>query len=103
MDRQGVFVLVVAVSVANGIMSPLIAIVFALSPIWMPELLPHTPGVLAYLSSIILATATLLVSGVPAALFERLAGSDPDDNMPMYIWLGGAITFSIPAFERLTG
>jgi hypothetical protein len=103
MDRQGIFVLVAAVSVANGILSPFIAIVFALSPIWMPELLPHTPGILAYLSSIILATATLLVSGVPAALFERLAGSEPDDNLPMYIWLGTAITMSIPAIERLTG
>ena len=103
MDRQGVFVLIAAVSVANGIMSPFIAIAFALSPIWMPELLPHTPGVLAYLSSLIVATATLLLSGVPAALFERLAGSDPDDNLPMYVWLGAALTLSIPALERLTG
>ena len=71
--RGARFVLVAAVSVANGILSPFIAIVFNLSPIWMPELLPHTPGILFYLSSLILATATLLASGVPAALFERLA------------------------------
>lgn len=103
MDRQGIFVLIAAVSVANGIMSPFIAIAFALSPIWMPELLPHTPSVLAYVSSLIVATATLLLSGVPAALFERLVKTEEDDNMPMYIWLGMAITLSIPALQRLTG
>lgn len=101
MDRQGIFILVVTISVANGILSPFIAVVFALAPLWMPEILPRSPAILAYVSSIILASATLLASGVPAAIYERLFGTHAEDKWPMYVWLASAFFLSIPAFERL--
>jgi hypothetical protein len=101
MDKRSIFVLICAVSVANGILSPFIAIAFALSPLWMPEILPSKPSVVAYLSSLIVSTATLLLSGVPAALYERAVRPGPEDRASMYIWLGTAILLSGPAFRVL--
>lgn len=102
MDRQTIFVVVVTIAVVNGIFSPLVGLAFALAPIWLPEFLPVTPGVLLYLSSLIVATATLLIAGVPAALYERLIDRRPESKMPVLVWLGAAITLSLPALNRLT-
>lgn len=101
MDRQTIFVIVVTVAVVNGIFSPLVGLAFALAPIWLPEFVPVSPGILLYLSSLIVATATLLVSGVPAALYERLIDRRPGSKMPAIVWLGAAVTLSLPALDRL--
>jgi hypothetical protein len=102
MDRQGLFIVVVAVAVINGILSPFVAIAFALAPVWMPELVPPSAAIVAYLSTLIVATATLIVSGVPAALYERVVGIRADDTIPIYIWLATAILLSAPALNTLT-
>jgi hypothetical protein len=51
-------------------------------------------------SSILLSTATLLFSGVPAALYERLLEREPDSTASMWIWLGGALMLSLPMVQR---
>lgn len=101
MDRQALFVIVVTVSAINGILSPFIAVAFALAPVWLPELVPPSAGIVAYLSSLIVATATLILSGVPAALYERIIGVRPNDTVPLYVWLATAIVISVPAFDTL--
>jgi hypothetical protein len=102
MDRQGLFVIVAAVAVINGIFSPYVGIVFRLAPVWLPELVPPSVAIVAYLSSLIVATATLILSGVPAALYERIAGIRANDTVPMYVWLAAAIVLSLPALDILT-
>lgn len=102
MDRQTIFAAVVTVAVVNGIFSPMVGLAYALAPIWLPEFLPVTPGVLLYLSSLIVATATLLIAGVPAALYERLIDRQPESKISTLVWLGAAITLSLPALNRLS-
>jgi len=102
MDRQTIFVVTVTIAVVNGVFSPIVGLAYALAPVWLPEFLPVTPGVLLYLSSLIVATATLLIAGVPAALCERLIDRRPDSRMPALIWLGTALTLSLPALNRLS-
>jgi hypothetical protein len=43
---------------------------------------------------------TLLFSGVPAALYERLVESKPDGVASMWVWLAGAVMLSLPAIQR---
>jgi len=101
MDRQTLFVIVIGLAVMNGIFSPLVGLAFALAPIWLPEFLPVSQGVLLYLSSLIVATATLLLAGVPTALYEKLIDKQPESRTAMLVWIGAAITLSLPALNRL--
>jgi hypothetical protein len=44
-----------------------------------------------------------MLSGVPAALFERFAGDGTRSVTSATIWLVGALFLSLPAFARLSG
>lgn len=100
MDRNHLLVGLVAVCIVNGIFSPFVPLVLSLWPLWYPTLAPATPLVLFYLSSLIVSTATLVIAGVPAALYERLAGMRESDTISMLIWIGCAVLLSIPGFVQ---
>lgn len=87
MTPQTLFVLTVATSLLAGLSSPALALVFALYPIWLPEIFPRTTETVFYGASLIVATATLLASAIPAAIAERL-GAGPVGAMR--VWLGAA-------------
>jgi heme/copper-type cytochrome/quinol oxidase subunit 3 len=87
MTRQTLFVLTMATSLLAGLSSPALALVFALYPLWLPEIFPRTTEVVFYGASLIVATGVLLASAVPAAIAERLGGG-PD--AAMRTWLAAA-------------
>ena len=101
MDRQSLLLVVVAISVLNGLLSPFLGIAIPLAAVWLPEWLPRDPSWVLYLSSILVSSATLLVSGVPAALFERFVEVDETGKASMYVWIGGAILLSLPAIQTI--
>lgn len=101
MDRETLFAVISVICIVNGIFSPLVALPYALSPIWMPDFIPLTPSIAAYASSLALSFATLLAGGVPAAIYERATGADATATAPMYVWLGAAVVLSLPALGRL--
>lgn len=89
MTAQGLFVATVAACLVNGLVSPTLALVWQLHPVWMPEMLPPTRESVFYGASLIVSTATLLLSAVPAALAERLGGLSP--RAANGVWLAGAL------------
>ena len=101
MLRHQVFALVLGLAVFNGIFSPLVLSVAAYSFVWAPAWLPASPGVTFYLSSLVLATSTLLLSGVPAALMERAFPATRGTVAPVWLWVAGAGILCFPAFVRL--
>ncbi|MBM3486297.1 MAG: hypothetical protein FJX67_06645 [Alphaproteobacteria bacterium] len=101
MDRETLFAVISGICIVNGIFSPLVALPYALSPIWMPDFIPLSPSIAAYGSSLLLSFATLLVAGVPAAIYERSSGAGGEATMPMYVWLGATVALSLPALGRL--
>lgn len=88
MTPQTLFVATVAVCLFNGLISPMLPVVWHLHPVWMPEMVPATRETVFYGASLIVSTATLLLAAVPAAVAERL-------GLPlkgaMMVWLGAAI------------
>jgi hypothetical protein len=52
-------------------------------------------------SSVLLSSATLLFSGIPAALYERLIERDAATTISMWIWFAGAAVLTAPAVQRL--
>jgi len=100
LDRQTIFFLVVGLSIVNGIFSPLLKIAVPVSAALMPELFPRTLEWVLLWGSIWLSTLTLLVSGVPAALYARLLERNPDGTASLWIWLAGAGVLSLPMLAR---
>ena len=100
-DRQTLLLLVVGLCILNGIFSPYLRLAIPVAAVLMPELFPRTIEWVLFWSSILLATATLLFSGVPAALYERLIARDREGTASMWIWLAGAAMLSLPMIHRV--
>jgi hypothetical protein len=99
--RLQLFALVLAISAFNGIFSPLVHLVAAYSFVWAPPWLSTDPGVTFYFSSLILATATLLASGVPSALLEQAVPQSREAPGPNFVWVAIALVLTFPAIVRL--
>jgi hypothetical protein len=102
MDARSLFVLVLAVSLLNGLLSPAVTLLVILSPIWMPFFVPLQAETAFYGASLIVAFGTLLCAGIPAALYERLSGSLETTPISGLIWLGTAILLTLPVLQRFT-
>ncbi|HZD25117.1 MAG TPA: hypothetical protein VE631_02565 [Alphaproteobacteria bacterium] len=87
----------VLVAVANGLFSPALGAVATLAPLWIPGFVPLTPVTVLYAASLALSTATLLLAGVPAALYEHLRGQPASSTASTAIWLAGTVLLSLPA------
>lgn len=100
LDRQTLLLIVLGLSIVNGIFSPYLNIAIPVSAALMPELFPRTLEWVLFWASLLVASATLLFSGVPAALYERLVADDPNGSASMWIWLAGAALLCLPALGR---
>jgi hypothetical protein len=90
MTPQGLFVATVGACLVNGFVSPMVVVLMALWPVWMPEMLRPTNETVFYGASLMVSTGTLLLSAVPAAIAERVAGLSPTGANG--VWLGAALT-----------
>ena len=96
MNDQGLFIGAVAVALYNGLFSPFSFIVMGLAPAWMPAFVPLNAATALYGASLIVSTTTLLLAGVPAALYERWRKTGSTATSCL-IWLIGAMLLTIPA------
>lgn len=96
MNPQTVFIAVLGVTLLNGFVSPVVPLVFVMAPVWLPEFVPPTRIVLLYGTSLIVSVSTLMISAVPAGIFERLTGRQDTDVTSMFVWLGAAILLTLP-------
>lgn len=103
MSRQTLLAAVLGLSALNGIFSPFLALAVPIAAVLMPELFPKSQEWVLFFSSLLVASATLLSSGVPAALWERLIARDPDSKAAMWIWLAGAAALTAPAYATIAG
>ncbi|MEX0759906.1 MAG: hypothetical protein WD100_10025 [Tistlia sp.] len=100
MTREQVAVLAVVIAMVNGMFSPSLPLFFfANAPAWYPSLLPFHPEFIIYLSRIAAATMTLVLSGIPAALYERFARPDPESSVSSWIWTIAALALSWEALD----
>jgi hypothetical protein len=101
LDRHTLVLLIFGLCILNGIFSPYLNIAIPVSAALMPELFPRTIEWVLFWGSVLLASATLLFSGVPAALYERLVDNDPETTTSMWIWFGCAALLTSPAIQRV--
>ncbi len=96
MTPRALFVAVLGVTLLNGFVSPAVPLVFLMAPVWMPEFAPQTPIAILYGTSLIVSVSTLMLSGVPAAVFERMTARQETDHASMLVWLGSAALLTLP-------
>jgi hypothetical protein len=63
-----------------------------------PALLFGSVPLTLLFSSLMVSTATVIIGGIPAALYERLTGTQDDSTeISLWIWLAGTGVLAIPA------
>ena len=94
-------VFVLGIAMLNGLFSPALRIVVLFAPVWYPALLPQVASLLFFLSSLLVATFTLMIAGAPAAIYERLSGAPESNFISMGIWLFGVLILTAPGIVNM--
>jgi hypothetical protein len=98
MSRNFYFIGIAFFGMINGIFNQL-ALVFALlyvQPLVGPLLFGSVPLTLMF-ASLMVSTATVILGGIPAAIYERLTGAPDSNDISLWIWLAGTGLLALPA------
>jgi hypothetical protein len=97
-ERNFYYIGIAFFGMINGIFNPLFFFVFQISVYLMAEPLFGSTAAIVYFSSLMLSTATVILGGIPAAIYERFAGAEGDSTVAsLWIWLAGTAILTIPA------
>jgi hypothetical protein len=99
MERQMYFIGIAFFGMINGLFNQL-WLLFALIHVQLlaPALLFGSVPLTLMFSSLMVSTATVVLGGIPAAIYERLAGmKDDSDVVSLWIWLAGTALLALPA------
>jgi hypothetical protein len=104
MERKFYYIGIAFFGMVNGIPffnAPLYLLTFSYSIKLMAEPLFGNVNLIAYFASLMLSTATVIMGGIPAAIYERFAGVEGDSTVTsLWIWLAGTAILTIPAIEN---
>ena len=99
MDRNLYYVAIAFFGMINGIFNQL-WLLFALIHVQIlaPTLLFGSVPLTLMFTSLMVSTATIVLAGIPAALYERFVGAKDDSTeVSMWIWLAGTALLTLPA------
>ncbi len=104
MQRDVSMVAVAGLSLINGMhFSPWFDPVAILLKPFVAGTFFGTPLVSLYVTSFFISAMTLLIAGVPAALYERFRGGSETSPVSLYIWLVASIAFTAHALLAAAG
>jgi hypothetical protein len=98
MSRNFYFIGVAFFAMINGLFNQ-VAIIFALlyvRPMAGPLLFDSLSLTLLF-ASLMVSTATVILGGIPAAIYERLTGASDSNDVSLWIWLAGTAILTLPA------
>jgi len=99
MDRNFYYIAIAFFGMINGLFNQT-WLVFALihMQILAPALLFGSTPLTLLFSSLMVSTATIILAGIPAAIYERIVGAKDDStDVSLWIWLTGAALLTLPA------
>jgi hypothetical protein len=99
MNLQPFAIAIAGFGVLNGLFSPLLVQVVGAMIVLAPGFFAPSAAILFFVSSLVLSTLTIMVAGVPAALYERLTGAATSTPASMWIWLAATALLTIPAIH----
>ena len=98
MNRSFYFIGIAFFGMINGIFNQL-WLIFALlyvKPLAGPLLFENLSLTLMF-ASLMVSTATIILGGIPAAIYERVRGASESSSASLWIWLAGTALFALPA------
>ena len=99
MDRTFYFIGIALFGVVNGLFNQT-WLLFALlhAQILSPALLFGSVGLTLMFASLMVSTATIILGGIPAAIYEHIIGAKEDSTeVSLWIWLAGTALLTLPA------
>jgi uncharacterized membrane protein YcfT len=99
MNRNLYYIGIAFFGMVNGIFNQL-ALLFTLihMQILAPALLFGSTSLTLMFSSLMVSTATIIIAGIPAAIYERVIGAKDDSTeVSLWIWLAGTAILTLPA------
>src|SRR6187431_1482368 len=99
MDRNLYYIAIAFFGMINGLFNQL-ALLFALIHVQIlsPALLFGSVPLTLLFSSLMVSTATIILGGIPAAIYERFIGAKDDSTeTSLWIWLAGTALLTLPA------
>jgi hypothetical protein len=99
MDRNVYFIGIAFFGMVNGLFNQT-WFVFALIHVQIlaPALLFGSVSLTLMFTSLMVSTATIILGGIPAAIYERIVGAKDDSTeASMWIWLAGTAVLTLPA------
>jgi len=99
MDRNLYYIAIAFFGVVNGLFNQL-WVLFALIHVQIlaPALLFGSVPLTLMFTSLMVSTATIILGGIPAAIYERFIGAEDDSTeASLWIWLAGTGILTIPA------
>ena len=104
MKRDVLLVATAGASLLNGMhFSPFFDPIAILLRPFLAGTILATPIVSLYISSIFVSLMTLLLAGVPAAIYERVKGETESTPASLGIWLACTILLTVPSFMAMIG
>lgn len=98
MNRSFYFIGIAFFGMINGIFNQL-WLIFALLYVqpFVGPLLFGSVGLTFMFASLMVSTATIILGGIPAAIYERVTGAEDSTNVSLWIWLAGTALLTLPA------
>jgi hypothetical protein len=103
MIRVLIYMAIAALALFNGVYSPKALTVFALQGIWYPTFLPLNLKVMLVLSAMICTLLHAIVTGIPAAVFERFSRRYNNSTASALLWLATMLIPTVLTLLHLTG
>ena len=98
MNRSFYFIGIAFFGMINGIFNQL-ALIFTLLYVQLlagPLLFGNLSLTLMF-ASLMVSTATVILGGIPAAIYERVTGASESSTASLWIWLAGTAILALPA------
>jgi hypothetical protein len=102
MDRNIYYIGIAFFGMINGIFNQT-ALLFAVihMQILAPSLLFGSTSLTLMFSSLMVSTATVIIAGIPAAIYERFVGAKDDSTIgSLWIWVAGTALLTLPAIAN---
>ena len=98
MDRTFYFVGIAFFGMVNGLFNSTL-LLFALihMQILAPALLFGSVPLTLMFASLMVSTVTIILGGIPAALYERVTGAQDSADASLWMWLAATAVLTLPA------
>ena len=99
MERNFYYIGIAFFGMINGLFNQ-VWLIFTLihMKILAPALLFDSVSLTLMFSSLMVSTATIILGGIPAAIYERVIGAKDDSTAAsLWIWLAGTALLTVPA------